>query len=279
MAMALTAVIERLEDVAEDMRSLYTEKEGVGYILDIANVKDHPDAMGAFAALGVERTKNKSLKAELEKFKDVDLDDYKIRSELDLDEIDSLRQRQAAQEENGNNGKKQSGSEIEAEVSKRVESMVRKYTSEIDARDSSIKDLNAKLSESVKLMTTFQLNQEVDAASVKVGVKPSAMTDVRDRAAKIFRMEEGTLTPFGTDGEVIRGADAVHAQTVEEFIVSLQPTAEHLFQGSSGSGGSGSGEKPKAGRVRSKKDLQTVDQQAAYIHEFGGDAYHKLPVE
>jgi len=31
--------------------------------------------------------------------------------------------------------------------------------------------------------------------------------------------------------------------------------------------------------VRSKKDLQTVDQQAAYIHEFGGDAYHKLPVE
>jgi hypothetical protein len=236
--MALKARLTADEHTAlasDALQALY-KKDGDAFVLEVDGA-DEVFAPGLKKALESERDANKQHKKLLADLKSKfdGLDPAKAREALKkLEEFEDKELLDAGK--------------VDEIVTKRTERMRQDHQAQIDAMQKQL----AEGGETTKSLTNRLYEVLIDAgvaeASTKVGVRPTALQDIKLRARSVWRMEEGKPIPKKDDGTIIYGKKATEPITFEEWVVSLQPDAPHLFEPSRGSGApAGGGQRGAAG--------------------------------
>lgn len=203
MTEQLSYYVETLDNIPEELHQFYTEGDD-GFLLSV-------DGVVPKAKLNEFRTTNRKLNAELEKFKYVDLDEYK-----------SLKDNQT------NNAVK--GVVQEADVSNIVDARVKEMRSTHDTEINSYKD---EINKVKSQLSTLLIDNAVTAEANKHSVKSGAVEDILLRAKRTFTVNEGQVEAHNADGEVVynKSGDPL---TINEWITELGKSAPHLFQESTG---------------------------------------------
>lgn len=206
--MALKFKIDKLEDVAEAVRSMYVAKDGA-YYLDVDGVvpKERLDEF---------RSNNILLQQQLDKYKNIDPNKYA-----------ELKAIQQEIEE----GKLIKEGKLEEVVNLRVGAMKTTYEGQLS-------DMTTQLANANRQLETLMIDNVVRQVAAKAGVIPSAVDDVILRAKTTYVMEKGVPVPK-VNGEIVYGKDGTTPMPIDEWMTKLRTEAGHLFQGSSGSGAGG----------------------------------------
>ena len=223
--MALKFVVNTLDEVPEANRALYKQVDGK-FQLDVDGAVDK-------SKLDEFRNNNNELKAQIDKYKDVDPVKYK-----DLMKIQQKLQEKELLEKG----------EVDQLVELRVKNMREELEGQLTTTKTQLGTANASLA-------VLMIDNQVKGAAIKAGVQPSAMEDVTLRARQVFQIENGQAVPKGPDGKVIYDAKGEKPITMEDWMVGLKKSAPHLFIGSFG-GGAGGGNNPGNGTDMSKMTFQ-----------------------
>ena len=231
--MSLKAVVKTLDDVPEEARALYAEKDG-SFHLDIEGIENHPGATSLKNALDrekAERIKRQEtideLKVAAAKFKDIDPD--KAREALDkIAEIDDK--------------KLISEGKIEELVEAKVERMRTDFDAQIAAKDKTITELTDSSGVLTHELSDIKIFSAIRDEALENGARPEALDDIVNRGRTIWHLVDGAPTAIkvGTDDERIFGKTG-DALTIPEWVGTLAAEASHLFNPNSG-GGSGGGD-------------------------------------
>jgi hypothetical protein len=207
--MALKYQVAKLEDVPENVRNLYRQ-EGAAFVLDAEDVVPK-------TRLDEFRTNNIQLQQQLDKLKDVDPVKYAelIKLQQDVEEGRLIKE-----------GK------LEEVVNLRVTNMKRDLEGQLATSNSALSQANARLA-------VLMIDDAVRQAAVKIGALPTALDDVVLRARTVYSMDKGQPIPKDDKGQVIYGKDGSTPMAIEDWLVGLKKTAQHLFAGSQGSGAGG----------------------------------------
>lgn len=170
------------------------------------------------------------------------------------------------------------GAKSAEEIAKLVDAKVGTFRSQMDAQ---VKKLTKERDEALAGATSAQKNFErvsletnVLGEASKRGLKPTAHADIMNRARGVFKMVDGKLVAYDSDGETqLYGADGATGLTIEEWIESqASKDAIHLFEGNSGGGApGGSGGAGRNGVQRGpnpwKKESFNVTRQMEQIRK------------
>ncbi len=130
---------------------------------------------------------------------------------------------------------------IEAEVTKRTETMRGTLESQIATKAVEAAAWKAKADAGEMKLRQFQVDNAINAlaADPSIGMNPKATADVLSRARAVFEVQaDGSLVPK-KNGEVIRGENGVDPMTPTEWIKGLRKEADYYFLGSKGGGAGG----------------------------------------
>ena len=219
--MALKRKVENLDDVAEAFRGLYTEKTEGDKKWYVLSDEAFPEGMVDKTKLDEFRNNNIELQKQVKELTDK-------FGNIDLEKYDELRKK----EKEIHDKKLLDQGKVDELIAHRTEEMKKKFTNEIQERDSKIGTLESQLGD-------LQINQVVMAAATKKKALTGAIPDIIMRAKQIFILEDGKVTPK-KDGETWIGDDGVTPISITEWVDRLSVEASHLFQGSTGSGASNS---------------------------------------
>lgn len=215
--MALKAILDSLDGLSDDLKKLYTQKDGK-YHLDV-------DGMVDKTRLDEFRNNNIELKKQL--------DDVKKQYDgIDVEQVRELIRKDAALKEK----KLIDAGDIEKLVAERTASMKADY-------EKQIKTLTEKVASSDSQLERLVIDNALKDAGLKAGVRDTAMEDVVLRGRARYKMQDGKAVPMTADGKVIYGKDGETPETMTEWFGSLASAAPHLFNPSNGSGANGSGSK------------------------------------
>lgn len=231
--MGLKYKIAKLEDVPENIRSLY-KAEGDGFVLDADGVvpKERVDEF---------RTNNIALQQQLDKLKHVDPVKYAELIALDTEVKE---------------GKLIKEGKLEEVVNLRVGAMKTAY----EAESTSLKSQNGALSAQ---LSKVMVDDSVKTYAIKAGVVATAMDDVVLRARGVYVMDAtvGAPVPKDAQGQTIFGKDGKTPMPMDEWLVGLKTSAPHLFANSQGGGAGGGNNRGPGGTDLSK--ASAVDKISA----------------
>lgn len=219
--MGLKYQIAKLEDVPENVRSLYRQ-EGTAYVLDAEDVVPK-------TRLDEFRTNNIQLQQQLDKLKDVDPVKY----------ADLIKLQQEVEE-----GQLIKAGKLEEVVNLRVTNMKKDLETQLNSSQTALQVANSQLS-------ILMIDNAVRQEAVKNGALTTALDDVVLRARTVYSMDKGQAVPKDDKGQVIYGKDGQTPMAMGDWIVNLKKSAPHLFAGSQG-GGAGGGRGGSTGVDMSK---------------------------
>ena len=249
--MGLKFEVEKLDDVAEELRSLYTEQNGK-FVLGV-------DGVVPRAKLDEFRNNNVNLREQLEtlqkQYKDIDLDQYTVL----MDEHKKIKDKKLIE-----------AGKIDELVEDRVKELRKTLETERDASAAQYKTTRGRLE-------TVLIDNEVSRFAVEAGCVETALDDIIMRARGTFRLNQDDQTVAMDNDKVIYGADGMTPLTIKEWMGGLVKKAPHLFKQAAGGGAQGSGNGNSTSSVRSKADLKTPEAKAAFISEHGQLKYLQLP--
>lgn len=205
--MKLKPVINSINDVKEEYRELYAERDGKWY-LDV-------EGMVEKAKLDEFRNNNITLANELKQFKDLGLDFNELKEASET--ARKVREKELVD-----------AGDIETLVKERLQSTNQQHEQALKAVTTQLEAANSQLS-------VLMIDNVVRTHSTKAGVLPTAVDDVLLRARSVFKVKDGNIIATGPDGKPLynkAGADL----TVEEYVTDLSKSAAHLFASSEGSG-------------------------------------------
>jgi hypothetical protein len=208
--MPLKFKVDKVEDVSEAHRPLYSKGQDGAFYLEVEGVV-------AKEKLDEFRTNNIELANKLKNFEG--LDPVKYRELVDL---------QAKGELSGKSQK-----DIDKLINDRVTTMKTEYENQL----AQLK--NDNLTKESQLSILLVDNVVRDAAT-KAGVTGSAIDDILLRAKAVFKLVNGVPTPHDSRGSVVYGKDGTNPMLVTDWVLGLKKDAPHLFPGSSGGGAPGS---------------------------------------
>ena len=227
--MALKHKIEKLEDVAEPLRTLYEAGTG-GFFLQV-------EGMVPKAQLDEFRNNNIALMQErdnlITKFKDVDV--VKYREML------------------ASAGK--TPKEIDDAVAARVAALNEEHAA-------TVAELNQKLAATSTQLQTVLVDGTLKSEAAKSGVLATALDDIVYRGRTVFHTENGQLIAKNERGEKLYDKDGTSPLSVGSWLKDLKKNAPHLFEGMRGGGANGSGGPGGAGQADVSK--MTATQKIAY---------------
>lgn len=203
-------IIDRLEDVSEEVRKFYKKNAEGKYQLDV-------DGVVAKERLDEFRENNISMKQQLDALKDIDPKRYQELLALDQ----KVREKQLIE-----------AGKIDELVDGRVKAM-REENSKV------VKGLKEELSIATRQLETLLIDNAVKSAAIAAGVLPAAIDDVVLRAKNVFSLEKGLPVMKDAKGEIVYGEDGKNPMSVADWTKGLVKSAPHLFQGSQGSGATG----------------------------------------
>lgn len=198
--------------------------------------------------------KQKSLKENLSKYDDVDLEKIqKLQKEI----------------ENNEEMKLLSEGKTEEVVERRVKAMRKDYDANITVRDQKIEEFKLALKQKDEKLTALVVDGQIREAYVRLDFEPTAMDDTIASARRTFTMdhESGKATPRDVNGDIIFSKDGKTPIGPTEWLENLSEQKKYLRRASSGAGANGSGS-GKRGDVDTSK--MTSTQRIAHGLANGG---------
>jgi hypothetical protein len=229
MALKATLTADEYAALAEPLRGIYTGDASKGYVLD-ADIEAHPAVAGLKNTVAATRTERDQIKAQLqetvEKYKD----------------IDPAKAREALQSLQKMNDKKLlDEGQIDELVRQKTERMRGDYDNQIKAYDGQVKSKDTEIGKLTGRLEEVLIDSGLRQSAMEAGVKASAVDDVLLRGRRVWRLHDGTPTPYRDGGsDVLFGKDASKPMSMQEWVASLKAVAPHLFEENSGAGGQGS---------------------------------------
>ena len=222
--MAFKSKYTRKEDIPSGQEGLYVEKGGI-WVLDVEDLREHPDALGLKKALDTERDGRETAEARAKAYEALGLSPEAIRKL----EADAAKTREDGHIKKG---------DIEAVVAERVANL---------KRDSEAKfaDLESKYTKATAQLNDLVVKKAVRDEALKAGAIPEALDDIELHASALFIVEDGKPIPK-RDGKVIYGKNGTDPMGVGEWVESLARTKRHLFGETQGSGSGNDGQKKPA---------------------------------
>jgi len=254
--MALAFMVEKIDDIPEIQRSLYTEVDGK-YRLQVDGLED-----------------TTGLKTALEKERQA-VKDAKAASKLALEEamapfagIDPVKTRALL-------SKFDNEEEAALIAAGKVDEVIAKRMAKRDIEQQKLLEAAKQGEQTARSVAdSFKarvLDNHIRAAAAKAGIHPFAIEDALLRARALFTLDDkGDAIQAGSDGAPVLGKDGKTAFSPQEWLEAMKETAPHWFPaggsggGAGGSGGAGAGgktitraafdalsvnEKPKAART------------------------------
>lgn len=203
------------------IKPLYT-KEGDGFVLDT----DGKSKINEFRSNNIKLMQQMSdLKAQLEPFKDVNLEEL-LKNKDELQQIKDKKLLDSG--------------EIEELLVQRTERMRQDYDARLEAGAKAIKKYEERSSKFEKELSDLKVKALLLEQVEKVArIRTGAMADVLSRARNTWSLdEEGNPIPM-EKGTIKYGTDT-NPLTMQEYVVQLVKDAPHLFELSQGSGATGS---------------------------------------
>lgn len=214
--MALAAVVDSLDAVAEPLRDQYTEGEGGKFYLSVEGVDALPSVRGLKNAHESTKTTKAELQKKLEAFQGVDPEEFRrLKEAADQAEQDRLAG--------------------EGDFNRLREQMEARHRTEVEKRDGEIQKRDLFIE---RLVITNQLDAALDKADILPEYK---------RAARALLMEEKPRVVH--EGDEYRGifktdlGDAEISAYVEEWGKSDAAAPFKRASGTTGSGATGGGGK------------------------------------
>lgn len=183
--MALKTVIASLEDVSEDLRALYVEKDG-SFILDLEGVDAHPTVVNLKSAF-------ERVKADKKKLS-TDLDDAKAKlAEVpdDFDAEEYLRLKAEAGDPNDPDKDKKKDEHLQSQkrvFEQRIASLEAKHAKDLAAKDSEIAERD-------NVISSVLVEDGLTKALVEAGVAKEYLKAARAMlkpSVKVIRDHDGT---------------------------------------------------------------------------------------
>jgi hypothetical protein len=223
--MGLKAIIDKLEDVAEHFRELYSERNGKFELTGIEGMRTQADVDRISISLEKERKDHKDTKTKLEPWNG--LEPEKVKS--DLARIPELEVRATATG-------KLNDTQIETIVSARTAQIVGPLKLELNTAQTQLADANKTIGDYKTQSRQSTVNGAVRDAVAKAKVLPHATEDVLLLAERHFDVaEDGRVVTKANVSGVVAGLDP----TV--WLTQMQSSRPHWWGASSGGGAAGSG--------------------------------------
>ena len=204
------------DEVPAEHVGLYVERDGA-FVLD---------AEGAVEKSKVDefRTNNVALKRQLDsltaKYEGIDPDAVKQL----LTEKAKLEEQQLVK-----------AGEVEKLVEKRTKTALAELEKRLHGAEQQAATLSAQLLEK-------ELERHVVETATKLGLRPSAIPDIKARSRAVFKVVGGTVAAVEADGQTpVCGADGVTPLTFDEWVTRQVAEAPHLFESNAGGGAVGNG--------------------------------------
>ena len=225
--MALKMRIEDLEDVSEELRDMYVKgRDGDGFELNYDVLKDHPAVMKLRKTtddVDKKRTTAERALEELQnKFGDLNPEDAR----------DALRKI----EEMGDKDMIDSGN-IEELLEKKTERMRADFEKQLAAKSEALEVAESRNGTYEKEISDIRIYDTIKDAALSKGARKEALTDIKNRAAGVWKLENGKPAAMDADG-VIMGKRG-EPLTIEEWVDTLATESTYLFEANSGGGASG----------------------------------------
>lgn len=229
--MALKAVLKSLDNLPDEIKTHYKKLDDGTYVLD-TDTGDYDKRLSEF------RSNNKTLneavqkaRADLEKFKDVDIDLYNAAREQ-IAKLEEIEESELLKK--GKVG-------FDQVLTKRTEALKRQYEEgqrKIIAERDEYKNKNSELQSRINEMV---LDQQTDLVFNEIArPRKSALDDIRARVRRAAKVDEEGNISFPN----VKNAKGEEA-TFRDFAEALVKEADHLFE-SAGGGGSGGGARSRA---------------------------------
>lgn len=238
----LKVVVDKIEDVAETLRELYTKGSDGKYHLDA----DIEDTTTLHSALKSEREQSKATAKQLKELKEKlgDLDPEKAREALKV--LQDMEEKKLLD-----------AGEIEKLLGTRTERMRQDFENQKGSFNKKITDLEADKGKLSQRLSEVLIDNAIREAAAKAKVKSSAIPDAILRGKQIFRLQEDKVVPMKGD-QVIYGKNPNEPMSIDEWMGSMATEASHWFESSSG-GGAGNGAGGGAGKVITLSREQAKD--------------------
>jgi hypothetical protein len=209
--MGLKLKIKTLDDVPEPSRPLYKESDDKdGFVLDV-------EGAAPAGELAEFRKNNRVLHEQLERFKDVDPEEYR-----------NLKTKLAELEGKTEQGRQQTKEEMQ----KQIDALNKKAVKDAD-------DLKNVIAQRDSTIQNLMIDKEVSLQANEVGVRPEALIDVIQRAKNVFKLQNGVVVAFRPDGEKWYSESTGEILKINEWFKLLLKDAGHLFKDSQGTGSTG----------------------------------------
>lgn len=253
--MGLKAIIDKLEDVAEHFRELYTERNGKFELTGVEGMRTQADIDRLSSGLEKERTDHKATKLKLSAFGDLDPD--KVR--LDLGRIPELEARAS--------GNKLNETQIEQIVNTRTASIVGPLQLKLTQAESTIQE-NEQVIQTFKTQNKQNsISGAVRDAIGKAKVLPHATEDVLLLAERHFDIaEDGRVVTKSNLNGVVAGIEP------SVWLTQLQASRPHWWGTSMGGGAGGNGGSGGTGNNPFSAQHWNMTEQVAMMKENMGKA-------
>lgn len=241
--MPLKLLVKTLEEIPEAFRGEYKKQDDGSYMLDTDN-SDYQTKIDEFRKNNISLSNKKDLlEKSMEKFKDVDIEEYE-------------KAKKALQVLNQNaEGKLIAEGKIDEALAMRTDAMRKDYDNKIDAltkaRDAAVDKSNTFGSQ----LSRLKLESLAFDAFDGIGrIRSGARTDVLNRAASVWKLNDaGDPVPVNSDGTTMFGKDGSTPLQPKEWAANLVKEASYLFEESGGGGAAGGnrrgGSEPTGGTI------------------------------
>lgn len=147
-------------------------------------------------------------------------------------------------------GKLKASDDIDKVVEERTGVMRQKFDDELKAKSAEVANMKAERDTAVANFKRTFVDRAVSTAITDpdLGVEPTAMLDITQRAYGVFLVEEdGSITPK-KNGQTMWGEDGTTPMTMKEWIgLVLRKDAPHYFKKNTGGGASGGADSKQFG--------------------------------
>lgn len=218
------------EEIPADFHDIVTEKDG-GFEINVVSSAKLDTFRQNNIAVSQERDQLKQWKTERESiFGEATLEDFN----KELAELRGTAQQVK-------DGKLTAKTDIEAEVTKRTETMRGTLEAQIAAKAAEAKQWKEKADANETKLKMTIVDNAINSLAIdkKFGLNPKALPDVLSRARGVFEVQADGSLVAKRNGEILRGEDGTSPMTVSEWLVNLRKEAEYYFLGSNGGGATG----------------------------------------
>lgn len=225
--MALKMRVESLDEIPEDFRDLYEKGRDGGFELSYDFVKEHPAVVKLRKTTDDVDKKRTMAERALEELqaKYGDLNPDEARAAMD-------KLQRSGDEELINEGK------VEELLEKKTERMRHDFEKQIAAKTAALEELEEKVGKYEQEISDIRIYDTIKDAALSKGARKEALTDIKNRAAGIWKLQDGKPAALDQDG-IIMGKRG-EPLTIEEWVDTLAAESTYLFEPNSGGGSQGS---------------------------------------